>query len=246
MATDPGKGPSHSERALEHARNYFGVASYAFGALILAILGGVLVKIFGDPGLYENLGGKTENKSKPEATAQAPTTSTRAQAQKPPTVLVKIQTLPPSATPAPALEKTITSISHQDQPKEEVEPKFEILEMNGRSIVFRRVQINKNTFKLIAILPFSSDSLATEELDKSETSKSAIKAKAERTHVKAWTYHYVQPGDSLLVVAQKYGVTKAALMEANYRVNSISRRGEWLIIPMPDIYSKENFTKVKS
>lgn len=61
-----------------------------------------------------------------------------------------------------------------------------------------------------------------------------VKAGVTRLKVKAMAVHTVGPGDVLRVVAQKYGVSKEALMRANKKDKDIAVRGEKLIIPYSD------------
>ncbi|HLL94883.1 MAG TPA: LysM peptidoglycan-binding domain-containing protein [Spirosoma sp.] len=65
-------------------------------------------------------------------------------------------------------------------------------------------------------------------------SESDVKAGVTKLTVKAMAVHTVGPGDVLRVVAQKYGVSKEALMKANKKSKDIATRGEKLIIPFPD------------
>jgi LysM repeat protein len=65
-------------------------------------------------------------------------------------------------------------------------------------------------------------------------SESDVKAGVTKLNVKAMAVHTVGPGDLLRVVAQKYGVSKEALMRANKKSKDIATRGEKLIIPFPD------------
>jgi LysM repeat protein len=65
-------------------------------------------------------------------------------------------------------------------------------------------------------------------------SESDIKAGVTKLNVKAMAVHTVGPGDVLRVVAQKYGVSKEAIMRANKKDKDIAQRGEKLIIPFPD------------
>ncbi|GAB3029619.1 LysM peptidoglycan-binding domain-containing protein [Spirosoma pulveris] len=65
-------------------------------------------------------------------------------------------------------------------------------------------------------------------------SESDIKAGVTKLKVKAMAVHTVGPGDVLRVVAQKYGVSKEAIMRANRKDKDIATRGEKLIIPFPD------------
>ncbi|RIV27430.1 LysM peptidoglycan-binding domain-containing protein [Fibrisoma montanum] len=65
-------------------------------------------------------------------------------------------------------------------------------------------------------------------------SETDVKAGVTRLKVKAMAVHTVGPGDVLRVVAQKYGVSKEALMRANGKTKDFAARGEKLIIPYPD------------
>ncbi|GAB4028326.1 LysM peptidoglycan-binding domain-containing protein [Spirosoma koreense] len=66
-----------------------------------------------------------------------------------------------------------------------------------------------------------------------DVSESNVKA-GSQLKVKVMAVHTVGPGDVLRVVAQKYGVSKEALMRANKKDKDIATRGEKLIIPFPD------------
>lgn len=65
-------------------------------------------------------------------------------------------------------------------------------------------------------------------------SETDVKAGVTKLNVKVMAVHTVGPGDVLRVVAQKYGVSKEALMRANKKQKDIATRGEKLIIPYPD------------
>ena len=65
-------------------------------------------------------------------------------------------------------------------------------------------------------------------------SEGDVKAGITKLNVKAMAVHTVGPGDLLRVVAQKYGVSKEALMRANKKSKDIANRGEKLIIPFPE------------
>jgi LysM repeat protein len=61
----------------------------------------------------------------------------------------------------------------------------------------------------------------------------SVKAGVTRLNVRVQAVHTVGAGDVLRVVAAKYGITKEALMEANYKTKDMATRGEKLVIPMP-------------
>ncbi|GAB2529427.1 LysM peptidoglycan-binding domain-containing protein [Spirosoma aerophilum] len=65
-------------------------------------------------------------------------------------------------------------------------------------------------------------------------SESDIKAGVTKLNVKAMAVHTVGAGDVLRVVAEKYGVSKEAIMRANKKDKDIATRGEKLIIPFPE------------
>jgi LysM repeat protein len=63
-------------------------------------------------------------------------------------------------------------------------------------------------------------------------SQEGIKVGVTKLNVKIQTIHTVGPGDVLRVVAQKYGISKQALMDANKKTKDMAERGEKLIIPL--------------
>lgn len=67
-----------------------------------------------------------------------------------------------------------------------------------------------------------------------DVSESNVKAGVTQLNVKAMAVHTVGPGDVLRIVAQKYGVSKEAIMRANKKDKDIATRGERLIIPFPE------------
>lgn len=86
------------------------------------------------------------------------------------------------------------------------------------------------TFSSIA----SRYNLKTETLKGLNSSISDVKAGTTRLKVQVKAIHTVGAGDVLRVVAEKYGVTKSALMKANGKTRDFSERGEKLIIPFPE------------
>lgn len=60
---------------------------------------------------------------------------------------------------------------------------------------------------------------------------SGIKGGA-KVKVKVQAIHIVGPGDVLRVVAEKYHVSKKALMAANHKTEDMTMRGEELVIPL--------------
>lgn len=66
-----------------------------------------------------------------------------------------------------------------------------------------------------------------------DVDESSVKSGVTKLRVKVKAIHTVGKGDVLRVVAQKYGVSKEALMKANHKTKDIATRGEKLIIPLP-------------
>ena len=64
--------------------------------------------------------------------------------------------------------------------------------------------------------------------------ESTLKSGVTKLRVKVKTTHNVGAGDVLRVVAEKYGVSKEALMKANHKTKDLAVRGEKLIIPLPE------------
>jgi LysM repeat protein len=53
-----------------------------------------------------------------------------------------------------------------------------------------------------------------------------------KVNVKIKAIHTVGPGDVLRVVAEKYKVSKKSIMDANYKSEDVTLRGEQLVIPV--------------
>lgn len=65
-------------------------------------------------------------------------------------------------------------------------------------------------------------------------SENDIKSGVTKLKVRVKAIHTVGPGDVLRVVAEKYGVSKEAIMKANHKTKDFAARGEKLIIPLPE------------
>ena len=66
-----------------------------------------------------------------------------------------------------------------------------------------------------------------------DVDENSVKSGVTKLRVKVKAVHTVGAGDVLRVVAEKYGVSKEALMKANHKTKDIATRGEKLIIPLP-------------
>lgn len=67
-----------------------------------------------------------------------------------------------------------------------------------------------------------------------DVTEDQVKSGVTKLKVKAMAVHTVGAGDVLRVVAQKYGVSKEAIMRANGKSKDLATRGEKLIIPFPE------------
>lgn len=67
-----------------------------------------------------------------------------------------------------------------------------------------------------------------------DVSETSVKSGVTRLNLKVKAIHTVGPGDVLRVVAEKYGVSKEAIMRANNKTKDIAKRGEKLIIPFAE------------
>jgi LysM repeat protein len=65
-------------------------------------------------------------------------------------------------------------------------------------------------------------------------SENDVKAGVTKLNVKVRAVHTVGPGDVLRVVAEKYGISKEALMRANGKTKDMAQRGEKLNIPFAE------------
>jgi LysM repeat protein len=66
-----------------------------------------------------------------------------------------------------------------------------------------------------------------------DVSENEVKSGVTRLRVKVKAIHIVGAGDVLRVVAERYGVSKEAIMKANRKTKDLAVRGEKLIIPLP-------------
>lgn len=62
--------------------------------------------------------------------------------------------------------------------------------------------------------------------------ENSVKSGVTKLRVKVKAIHTVGAGDVLRVVAEKYGVSKEAIMKANHKTKDLAVRGEKLIIPL--------------
>ncbi|WP_229379969.1 LysM peptidoglycan-binding domain-containing protein [Fibrella forsythiae] len=65
-----------------------------------------------------------------------------------------------------------------------------------------------------------------------DVDENSVKSGVTKLRVKVKAIHTVGAGDVLRVVAEKYGVSKEAIMKANHKTKDLAVRGEKLIIPL--------------
>jgi LysM repeat protein len=142
------------------------------------------------------------------------------------------------------LEEPITeaSVSANDQKKGNAEPKEQKKsETDNKSVpavsaasiggeqIIHNVK-NGETFSSIA----SRYNLKTETLKGLNVTLTDVIGGTTKLKVQVKAVHTVGPGDVLRVVAEKYGVSKSAIMKANDKTRDFAERGEKLIIPFPN------------
>ncbi len=116
------------------------------------------------------------------------------------------------------------------EPKPEVKPekKEEAPKVNGGNSTY--TVGNGETFYGVASR--LNMKLSTLKALNPDVDENSVKSGVTKLRVKVKAIHTVGKGDVLRVVAQKYGVSKEALMKANHKTKDIATRGEKLIIPL--------------
>jgi LysM repeat protein len=136
----------------------------------------------------------------------------------------------------PKEEKLKEEKPKADKPKEAEKPKEEVAiekpKIKPGGVTSTHTVGSGETFYSVAN-HYNMKISTLKELNPGVT-ESDVKAGITKLNVKAMAVHTVGPGDVLRVVAQKYGVSKEALMRANHKTKDIATRGEKLIIPYPD------------
>ena len=128
-------------------------------------------------------------------------------------------------------EETTPAAKPAEKKKEEPEKK-EVPAVSATSLGGEQITHDVKggeTFSSIA----SRYNLKTETLKGLNSSVSEVKG-GSKLKIQVKAVHTVGPGDVLRVVAEKYGITKSALMKANGKTKDFSERGEKLIIPFPE------------
>jgi LysM repeat protein len=154
------------------------------------------------------------------------------------TVVDSIAMAPPQDLIEPTIETAPAGDKKSESTKSEVKKNAEpekkaVTPISAASIGGEQITHNVKsgeTFSSIA----SRYNLKPETLKGLNSSVSEIKGGETKLKVQVLAVHTVGPGDVLRVVAEKYGVTKSALMKANEKTRDFSERGEKLIVPFPN------------
>lgn len=133
-----------------------------------------------------------------------------------------------------ATEKTKKEEEKPSKKAKKEEPKTEttkVVDLNSvkGEIITHTVQAGETFFGIANRYNLKWQSL--QKLNPS-VNPDGIKVGVTKLKVKIQTIHTVGPGDVLRVVAQKYGVSKALIMQANKKTKDFTERGEKLIIPL--------------
>ena len=142
---------------------------------------------------------------------------------------------PVTAEPLPAAAEPITSSKSEatpvtekkPEPEKESTPAISPSSVGGQGIT--HTVKSGETFSSIA----AKYNLKTGTLKGLNSSVSDLKSGTTKLKIQVKAIHTVGPGDVLRVVANKYGVTKEAIMKANGKTKDFTERGEKLIIPFP-------------
>jgi LysM repeat protein len=127
-----------------------------------------------------------------------------------------------------AEEKEVVEKKKAEEKKSEVEKKTDISTIKGITYV-HTVQSGETFYGIANRYRLGKSALQKLNPD---IMPEGIKVGVTKLNVKVKAIHTVGPGDILRVVAQKYGVSKQAIMDANKKTKDITERGEKLIIPI--------------
>ncbi|HEX9955625.1 MAG TPA: LysM peptidoglycan-binding domain-containing protein [Fibrella sp.] len=140
----------------------------------------------------------------------------------------------PAEKPAPGDEGTEataeaeTPVKKDPKPEAKPERKAELPKANGGNSTYT-IGSGETFYGVASRLNMKLSTLKALNPDVDESS---VKSGVTKLRVKVKAIHTVGKGDVLRVVAQKYGVTKEAIMKANHKTKDIATRGERLIIPL--------------
>lgn len=163
-----------------------------------------------------------------ETTDGKPAPDEKPVAEKP--VAEKVVVEKPKKEEKPVTEKPVAEKPKAEKPKEAVAVEKPRIKPGGVSSTY--IVGNGETFYSVANR-YNLKINTLKELNPN-VSEADVKAGVTKLNVKAMAVHTVGPGDVLRVVAQKYGVSKEAIMRANKKSKDLATRGEKLIIPFPE------------
>ena len=126
-------------------------------------------------------------------------------------------------------KKEETKIEKSDKKEEKPKEEPKKIEITKGETIFHTVQSGETFYGIANRYHISKAALQTLNPG---VSQDGIKVGVTKLNVKVQTIHTVGAGDVLRVVAQKYGITKQTLMDANKKTKDLSERGEKLIIPL--------------
>ncbi|MEZ0540989.1 LysM peptidoglycan-binding domain-containing protein [Fibrella arboris] len=125
-------------------------------------------------------------------------------------------------------EETDKPVKEEEKPAEKPEKKPDVPKVNGASSTY--TVGNGETFYGVANR--LNMKVSTLKALNPGVDENSVKSGVTKLKVKVKAIHTVGAGDVLRVVAEKYGVSKEALMKANHKTKDIATRGEKLIIPL--------------
>ncbi|WP_375444316.1 LysM peptidoglycan-binding domain-containing protein [uncultured Fibrella sp.] len=119
-------------------------------------------------------------------------------------------------------------VKEEEKPEDKPEKKPETPKVNGSNSTYT-IGDGETFYGVASRLNMKVSTLKALNPDVDESS---VKSGVTKLRVKVKAIHTVGKGDVLRVVADKYGVSKEALMKANHKTKDIATRGEKLIIPL--------------
>lgn len=140
---------------------------------------------------------------------------------------VDTTTTKPKQTASTAVPKPV------EEKKPEVKPTETPKIPTGGTTYSHKVDMGETFYGLANRYNMKWETLKAMNPDIQDVSKD-VKVGVTQLKIRVKAVHTVGPGDVLRVVAQKYGISKALLMQANGRTKDFAKRGETLIIPFPE------------
>lgn len=150
-----------------------------------------------------------------------------------PEATVAVNSTPTSSQPAVDTLSTATKPSTTTKPKpEEPKPTQEAKVPSGGTTTTHTVDMGETFYGVANRYNMKWETLKALNPEIKDVSKD-FKVGVTKLKVRIKAVHTVGPGDVLRVVADKYGISKQLLMQANGKTKDYAKRGEQLIIPYP-------------